>query len=64
MRCLVIPGLVYSGETNAQAEQRENAMLEINRREAELERRNLLPMKAYRKWAEKRGLIQKTEGEI
>ena len=56
-RIFYVPGLVYSGETDAQAADRDKRIAEYNSKVEAFEKKCRQPMKAYQKWAKKRGLV-------
>lgn len=59
IRCVIVTGLQYEGETLDEMEEREQRMREHNARLDEMIRVNSLPMQCMRKWAEDRQIIKR-----
>lgn len=57
LKYIIVPGLVYQGEADEQAAQRDRAMQKHNDMVEDLEAKAKLPMNGYREWARERGIL-------
>jgi hypothetical protein len=61
MKIIVLPGVRYEGETDAQADERERLAREHNAKmealEKDWERQRQTPMRSMVEWAKQRGIV-------